>query len=235
MAAIMTIIIDRLLTCNSMYRNTIYSQRSASDLYFLREVRDIRLKCPAKGHQHKVGKKIMIKAKYSHPRSLGICNLRLRRCICKFIRPRRPIGICLCSSSTTTRRPMAGEGSRGSPAIDRSTWVLVCALARVLLLFRPKTTLPPSKFFFSLAPLLRSTLTVEIGQLTEKKNKQKATVAPLSSYTTKINKEGKNQPPLSFELFLYVFLYVVVGPCERLFFYSVSPLSYRALGEARIH
>lgn len=146
-------------------RNIVSSQRSERALHFLTRFVIVRSSV-RRGHQHKVceGKKYK-KVEYSHPRSPGICNLRPRRCICKFIRPRRPIGICLCSTPATVRRPMGGESSRGSTAIDPNTWILVCALARVLPLFRSNTTLPapPPFIFFFLAALLRSILTGETG------------------------------------------------------------------------
>lgn len=145
---------------------TTSSKQSASAPNFLRRFCDSWIKCPAKVINIRSMQKKIIKAKYSHPGSPGICNLRPRRCICKFIHPRHPIGICLRSTPTTARRPMGGEGSRGSPAIDRSTWILVCVLARVLPLFRSNTALSPPYFilFFILAALLRSTLTGETGQ-----------------------------------------------------------------------
>ncbi|GIY29616.1 hypothetical protein CEXT_578571 [Caerostris extrusa] len=61
---------------------------------------------------------------------LGIFKARPRECICKFIRLCWPIGICHAPAHATAVGPMGEKGSRGLPAIDRRTWVLVCASTR---------------------------------------------------------------------------------------------------------
>ncbi|GIY85179.1 hypothetical protein CDAR_310101 [Caerostris darwini] len=89
----------------------------------------------------KGGGKIKKGARHRGWTPLGIFKARPRECICKFIRLCWPIGICLRPAHATAVGPMGEKGSRGLPAIDRRTWVLVCASTRLA------SQSPPTFFF----------------------------------------------------------------------------------------